>query len=159
MYNLSAKDQKIIIVISEFNTKIIERLLQGAINAFLHYDGLEKNIQTFRVPGAFEIPGAINQVLKYHSPNAIIALGTGEIKVTQNKKDHYLAVSGGFAEITKETVELLLETFERVEEIDAARAKSSLQRAQDRKEVKEIDTARNDASLLRALNRLKVSKR
>ena len=61
--------------------------------------------------------------------------------------------------ITKETVELLLGTFERVEEIDAARAKSSLQRAQDRKEVKEIDTARNDASLLRALNRLKVSKR
>ena len=91
--------------------------------------------------------------------DAIIALGTGEVKVTQNKKDHYLAVSGGFAEITKETVELLLETFERVEEIDAARAKSSLQRAQDRKEVKEIDTARNEASLLRALNRLKVLKR
>ena len=30
MYNLSAKDQKIIIVISEFNTKIIERLLQDS---------------------------------------------------------------------------------------------------------------------------------
>ncbi len=114
----------------------------------------EGQIEHIRCPGLDGYFG----VMANHR-DAIIALGTGEVKVTQNKKDHYLAVSGGFAEITKETVELLLETFERVEEIDAARAKSSLQRAQDRKEVKEIDTARNEASLLRALNRLKVSKR
>ena len=114
----------------------------------------EGQVEHIRCPGLDGYFG----VMANHQ-DAIIALGTGEVKVTQNKKDHYLAVSGGFAEITKETVELLLETFERVEEIDAARAKSSLQRAQDRKEVKEIDTARNEASLLRALNRLKVSKR
>ena len=90
MYDISAKDQKIIIVISEFNAKIIERLLQGAINAFLHYDGLEKNIQTFRVPGAFEIPGAINQVLKYHSPNAIIALGA----VIRGETPHFEYIAG-----------------------------------------------------------------
>ncbi|SVA77918.1 uncharacterized protein METZ01_LOCUS130772, partial [marine metagenome] len=114
----------------------------------------EGQVEHIRCPGLDGYFG----VMANHR-DAIIALGTGEVKVTQNKKDHYLAVSGGFAEITKETVELLLETFERVEEIDAARAKSSLQRAQDRKEVKEIDTARNEASLLRALIRLKVSKR
>ncbi|HIB51810.1 MAG TPA: ATP synthase F1 subunit epsilon [Candidatus Marinimicrobia bacterium] len=114
----------------------------------------EGQVEHIRCPGLDGYFG----VMANHR-DAIIALGIGEVKVTQNKKDHYLAVSGGFAEITKETVELLLETFERVEEIDAARAKSSLQRAQDRKEVKEIDTARNEASLLRALIRLKVSKR
>jgi len=114
----------------------------------------EGQVEHIRCPGLDGYFG----VMANHR-DAIIALGTGEVKVTQNKKDHYLAVSGGFAEITKETVELLLETFERVEEIDATRAKSSLQRAQDRKEVKEIDTARNEASLLRALIRLKVSKR
>ena len=103
----------------------------------------EGQVEHIRCPGLDGYFG----VMANHR-DAIIALGTGEVKVTQNKKDHYLAVSGGFAEITKETVELLLETFERVEEIDAARAKSSLQRAQDRKEVKEIDTARNEASLL-----------
>ena len=114
----------------------------------------EGQVEHIRCPGLDGYFG----VMANHR-DAIIALGIGEVKVTQNKKDHYLAVSGGFAEITKETVELLLETFERVEEIDAARAKSSRQRAQDRKEVKEIDTARNEASLLRALIRLKVSKR
>ena len=114
----------------------------------------EGQVEHIRCPGLDGYFG----VMANHR-DAIIALGTGEVKGTQNKKDHYLAVSGGFAEITKGTVELLLETFERVEEIDATRAKSSLQRAQDRKEVKEIDTARNEASLLRALIRLKVSKR
>ncbi len=114
----------------------------------------EGQVEHIRCPGLDGYFG----VMANHR-DAIIALGIGEVKVTQNKKDHYLAVSGGFAEITKGTVELLLETFERVEEIDSARAKSSRQRAQDRKEVKEIDTARNEASLLRALNRLKILKR
>ncbi len=90
---------------------------------------------------------------------AIIALGIGEIKVTQNGKDHYLATSGGFAEITKEKVELLLESYERAEEIDTARAELALQRAQVRKQGKAIDNAHNEVSLLRAVNRLKVSKR
>ncbi len=90
---------------------------------------------------------------------AIFALDVGEIKVTQNGKDHYLATSGGFAEVTKEKVELLLETYERADEIDAARAEEALKRAQERKTVKEIDTARNDISLLRAINRLNVSER
>ena len=88
---------------------------------------------------------------------AIIALGIGEIKVTQNGKDHFLATSGGFVEITKEKVELLLETFERAEEIDSSRAESAYERAKERKRVKDIDIARNDASLKRAVNRLKVS--
>ncbi len=90
---------------------------------------------------------------------AIIALGIGEIKITRNGKDHFLATSGGFVEVTKEKVELLLETFERAEEIDSSRAESALQRAQDRKHQKSIDDARNDASFLRAVNRLNVSKR
>ena len=72
---LSVNDQSIVLVISEFNMKIIERLLKGATSAFLHYKGIEKNLITFRVPGALEIPGAIHQVLKYHSPDAIIAIG------------------------------------------------------------------------------------
>jgi F-type H+-transporting ATPase subunit epsilon len=86
-------------------------------------------------------------------------LDVGEIKVTQNGKDHYLATSGGFAEVTKEKVELLLETYERSDEIDTVRAEEALKRAQEKQEAKDIDPARNDVSLLRALNRLKVSKR
>ena len=90
---------------------------------------------------------------------AIIALGVGEIKVTQNGKEHFLATSGGFIEITKEKVELLLETYELAEEIDSKRATAALERAKERKHHSEMDQIRNDASLERAVNRLKVSKR
>ena len=90
---------------------------------------------------------------------AIIALGVGEIKVTQNGKDHFLATSGGFAEITREKVELLLETYERTEEIDTSRAENALKRAEERIKARETDTIRNKAALARAANRLRVSKR
>ena len=82
---LSAKNQRIIIVISEFNEIIIKRLLRGALKAFLYYDGLEKNIKVFRVPGAFEIPGTIYQVLQNHKPDAIVALGA----VIRGKTPHF----------------------------------------------------------------------
>ena len=90
---------------------------------------------------------------------AIIALGVGEIKVTQNGKEHFLATSGGFVEITKEKVELLLETYELAEEIGSERATAAMERAKERKHHSEMDQIRNDASLERAVNRLKVSKR
>ena len=82
---LSAKNKHIIIVISEFNEIIIKRLLRGAFKAFLYYDGLEKNIKVFRVPGAFEIPGTIYQVLQNHKPDAIVALGA----VIRGKTPHF----------------------------------------------------------------------
>ena len=114
----------------------------------------EGQVEYVRCPG---LDGSFG-VLANHR-EAVFGLGVGEIKVTQNGKDHYLATSGGFAEVSKEKMELLLETYERAEEIDTSRAEAALQRAQERKEAKHIDAARNEASLLRALNRLKVSKR
>ena len=57
----------------------------------------EGEVDYVRCPG---LDGSFG-VMANHQ-NAIIALGIGEIKVTQNKKDYYLATSGGFAEITKE---------------------------------------------------------
>ena len=43
-----AKSSKISIVISEFNTKIIERLLSGAMNAYAFHGGLQKNLKVHR---------------------------------------------------------------------------------------------------------------
>ena len=114
----------------------------------------EGQVEYVRCPG---LDGSFGVLAKHRE--AVFGLGVGEIKVTQNGKDHYLATSGGFAEVSKEKMELLLETYERAEEIDTSRAEASLQRAQDRKEVKHIDAARNEVSFLRALNRLKVAKR
>lgn len=96
-----------------------------------------------------------------HHTNAIISLGIGEIKVTHQGKDTFLATSGGFADVKENKVQLLVETAERSEEIQTNRAESSANRAKDRLHAreKEIDPMRAEASLLRALNRVKVANR
>ena len=114
----------------------------------------EGQVEHVRCPG---LDGSFGVMVSHRE--AIIALGVGEIKVTQNGKDHFLATSGGFAEITREKVELLLETYERTEEIDTSRAENALQRAEERIKAGGTDTIRNKESLERAANRLKVSKR
>ena len=114
----------------------------------------EGQVEYVRCPG---LDGSFG-VLANHR-EAIVALGVGEIKVTKNGKDHFLSTSGGFAEITKEKVELLLESYEQAEEIDTSRAEAALKRAEERKLSEEIDSTRNNASLQRAVNRIKVSKR
>ena len=63
------------IVVSEFNKPIIENLLQGALDAFEHHGGKVSGMQIYRVPGAFEIPSTVNQILKNFQPDAIITLG------------------------------------------------------------------------------------
>ena len=91
----------------------------------------------------------------------IIALSIGEIKVTIDGKEEYLATSGGYTEITDEKMQLLVESVEESDEIDTDRAKRSLERAQVRKEKHspEIDGARVEVSLYRALIRLRVARR
>ena len=75
-------------------------------------------------------------------------------------KDSYYATSGGFAEISKQKVQFLLETVESSKEIDLDRAKSSMQRSKDRLSKKgDNDINRAELSLTKALNRLKVSNR
>lgn len=92
--------------------------------------------------------------------DAVISLGVGEIKVTQGGKDTFFATSGGFAEITSEKVQLLVETVESAKDIDTSRAEASISRAKGRMTSKEdVDDTRAEAALQRAVNRLKVSKR
>ncbi len=100
---ISAQEKHIIIVISEFNTKITERLLQGAKDAFSHYMGLEENLKIYRVPGAIEIPGTIQQILNYQKSNAIVALGA----VIRGDTPHFDFVAGesanGIAKLSRNT--------------------------------------------------------
>ena len=82
---------KIAIVISEFNNDISQNLLNGAFLRFKNnfwnkmkfeyekdYYGTNEstNLTIFRVPGAFEIPTAVSQILKNNSIyDAIVTLG------------------------------------------------------------------------------------
>jgi len=90
---------------------------------------------------------------------ALFALAVGEIKVTKDGNTSYLSTSGGYAEVTREKVSLLLETVEEAREIDASRAQEASDRAKARLSKKEGDEVRARESLFRAVNRLKVSSR
>ena len=71
------------------------------------------DVAYLRMPG---LDGLIGVQSKH--ANSIIALDVGEIKITINGKDQYFATSGGFSDIKKESVQLLLETVESVDNID-----------------------------------------
>ena len=91
----------------------------------------------------------------------IIVLDIGEVKVRKDSQDEYLSISGGYAEIMEDRLELLVESVEKSSEIDSERAEMSMKRARTRKSEQdpELNEVRIEASLARALNRLRVSKR
>ena len=105
-----------------------------------------------------ESPDGQFGIMAKHTP-ATIAIGIGEIKVVKDGKESFYATNGGFADIQKESVLLLVETAEKVSDIDKDRAESARQRAHDRMKDKEMDSTRNRVAMARARNRLKISGR
>ena len=109
------------------------------------------------------LPGAEGQfgVLPGHIP-FLSALDIGEMYYKAGGKTEYLAVSGGFAEVTGEKVTIVAESAEVGREIDVERAKRALERAEKRlaaAKTAEIDWARAEAAMRRSLMRMKVAGR
>ena len=108
-------------------------------------------------------PGAEGQfgVLPGHIP-FLSALEIGEMYYKNAGKTEYLAVSGGFAEVTGEKVTIVAESAEKGREIDVERAKRAQERAEKRiaaGKTAEIDWARAEAAMRRSLMRTKVAGR
>jgi 6,7-dimethyl-8-ribityllumazine synthase len=74
--NLNAKGNRFAILVSRFNSFIVERLLSGAVDALMNC-GADRgdSIQVVRVPGAFEIPLAARKLAETKKYDAIICLG------------------------------------------------------------------------------------
>ena len=110
------------------------------------------DISYLRLPG---IDGLIG--IQANHANAIIGLNIGEIKLTQNGKNIFYATSGGFADIAKEGVQLLLETAKSSNQINTERAEKALRRGKDRLSHKEGDLDRANQAIKRATNRLQIA--
>ena len=68
-------ESRIAIVMSKYNSYIVDRLLQACL-ATLHAGGIDNNAITLvKVPGAVEIPLAARQLAMQDNIDAIIALG------------------------------------------------------------------------------------
>ena len=80
---MTFKSKKIIIVISEFNSKVTEGLLDGALDVFDENGGERNLLDVIKVPGAFDIPSAVVKAIEKKGPDAVITLGAvikGETK-------------------------------------------------------------------------------
>jgi len=90
------------------------------------------------------------------------ALEIGEMYYKAGGKTEYLAVSGGFAEVTGEKVTIVAESAEKGREIDVDRARRAHERAEKRlaaAKTENIDWARAEAAMRRSLMRSKVAGR
>ena len=78
------------IAVARFNSFVVESLLQGAIDTLLRHGGNESDIEVVRVPGAFELPLAVQRMAASKKYDAIIALGA----VIRGGTPHFDYVAG-----------------------------------------------------------------
>jgi len=91
---LIATGMRIGIAVSRFNDFIGSRLLDGALDALMRSGAEEKDIQIYRVPGAFELPLVAKKLAGSKRFDAVICLGA----VIRGATPHFEYVS---AEVSK----------------------------------------------------------
>lgn len=90
---LHAPQGNIAIVASRFNEFIVERLLNGAMDALVRSGVKANQIDVIRVPGAFEIPIACQQAALTKRYAGIVTLGV----VIRGETAHFDYVAGSCA--------------------------------------------------------------
>ena len=97
------KGARIAIVSARFNHFIVDRLVEGALDAVARHGGDLTKVTIVRVPGAWEIPVAVQRLAHGKKVDAIIALAA----VIRGSTPHfdYVAseVSKGIAHVSLET--------------------------------------------------------
>lgn len=79
-----------VLVVSRFNSFVVESLLQGALDTLVRHGVDAGNITIVRVPGAWELPVAIKRLAEKGAHDAIIALGA----VIRGGTAHFEYVAG-----------------------------------------------------------------
>ena len=107
-------------------------------------------------------PGVMGEfgVLPHHV-SLLSALKIGSLRYSDNGRDQYVFISGGFADVNENVLTVLAESAERAEDIDVARAEAARKRAEERLQQRkdDLDVKRAEAALQRAMERLRLAKR
>lgn len=78
------------LVVARFNSFVVEPLLEGAVDALVRHGVAAKDIEVFRVPGAWELPVAAKRLADKGGFDAIITLGA----VIRGGTAHFEYVAG-----------------------------------------------------------------
>jgi F-type H+-transporting ATPase subunit epsilon len=100
-------------------------------------------------------------VLANHVPIVSI-IEPGELKIRKENENIFMAVTGGFFQVTGKKVTILADAAERAEEIDIARAERARAEAKkllEEKKQERVPNVEAIAALQRSLTRLKVASR
>jgi len=87
---LRVQNARYCLVVSRFNSFVVESLLGGALDALKRHGAEESDLTVVRVPGAFEMPVAIEHIAAKGGYDAIVALGA----VIRGGTPHFDYVAG-----------------------------------------------------------------
>jgi len=90
-------------VVSRFNEFISTKLLDGALDCLVRHNVKDESIDTFWVPGAFEVPMVANKIMKKEQYDAIICLGA----VIRGETPHFDYIA---AEVSKGIAQTAIES-------------------------------------------------
>ena len=100
--DLVIRDARIALLVSRFNSFVVESLLDGALDTLKRHGADERDLHIVRVPGAYEMPIAAQRLAASKRFDAIIALGA----VIRGGTPHFEYVAGectkGLAMVTME---------------------------------------------------------
>ena len=91
------------VVVSRWNDFFTEKMLGGAVDTLVRHGADEKNIHLVRVPGAWEIPLAVQKLLQSGNVDGVVALGC----LIRGATPHFDYIS---SEVTKGLGKLSLDT-------------------------------------------------
>jgi 6,7-dimethyl-8-ribityllumazine synthase len=86
----SGEHRRYAVVASRFNQEIVERLVDGALDAFVRHGAAVDDVDVVWVPGAWELPLAARRLLASERYHAIVAVGA----VIRGGTPHFDYVAG-----------------------------------------------------------------
>ena len=88
--DLVARDARFTIVASRFNDFVVGSLVRGALSCLRRHGAADADIELVRVPGAYEMPLAVEKVAASRRSDGIVALGA----VIRGGTPHFDYVAG-----------------------------------------------------------------
>jgi 6,7-dimethyl-8-ribityllumazine synthase len=100
---IAPKGARFAIVASRFNHFIVDRLVDGAVDALVRHGADTANVTVVRVPGAWETPLAVQRIARSGKVDAVVAIGC----VIRGSTPHFDYVAG---EVSKGCAQASLQT-------------------------------------------------
>lgn len=101
---IAPKEARFSLVVSRFNHFIVDRLVEGALDALARHGADLGHVSVIKVPGAWEIPTVVSRIAQAkEKPDAIIALAA----VIRGSTPHFDYVA---AEVSKGIAQVSLKT-------------------------------------------------